>query len=232
MSPTISERKTSRENTAPSPANPTWIKASHDSKKLRPLNFKCRILWRNECAAPPRPHCRACRCFMAGNSATAAICTISGMTALGIKCNKPDWKSRGERKQKSTSPSGRPFRGKEGGVGHCPLFCPKQWEVNATRIHTNRWEQKLLFVFTGLGLLANTRSCTASISITFTILSFIWLGLGFVSWASGNPLQRECELLFMSPTLKRVLYSSRQEEAKGGERRKDELLKETTRIAP
>lgn len=216
MSPTISERKTSRENTAPSPANPTWIKASHDSKKLRPLNFKCRILWRNECAAPPRPHCRACRCFMAGNSATAAICTVSGMTALGIKCNKPDWKSRGERKQKSTSPSGRPFRGKKGGVGHCPLFCPKQWEVNATRIHTNRWGKScclfsqdwLRRVYSLIRGLARPRSLSRSrFSLSF--------GLGFVSWASGNPLQRESELLFMSPTLKRVLYSSRQEKAKG-----------------
>lgn len=47
-------------------------------------------------AQPPLPALRrVCGCFMVGNSAAAAICTISGMTAFGIKCNKADWKRRG-----------------------------------------------------------------------------------------------------------------------------------------
>lgn len=73
---------------------------------------------------PPPALRRLCGCFMVGNSAAAAICAISGMTTLRIKCNKADWKRRGERnrmrKPKRASPSGRPFRGKEGGAGHCP----------------------------------------------------------------------------------------------------------------
>lgn len=52
---------------------------------------------------------------------------------------------------------------------------------------------------------------------------------GLVVWASGNPLQKDSELLFMSPTPKRVLYSPREIRAKGKGECEDELLKHRVR---
>lgn len=180
---------------------------------------------------------------MAGNSATAAICTISGMTALGIKCNKPDCNRREKGNKRVLVRLDDHLGGKKGG-GSLPSFF-SQTVKGKCHTHSHKPARaKASHCGQSLGVCclfsqdllkkAEDRVFHAS-SLAYTLWPLSLLHsdsfspsacMGFVFWASGNPHQRECELLFMSLALKRVLYSSRQGEAKGErERRKDELLK-------
>lgn len=93
----------------------------------------------------------------------------------------------------------------------------------------------LLFVFTGVAKngtdLRFPRSRLLTLHKQFIVNtvshSLRSLSIGpIVVWASGNPFQKESELLFMSSTLKRVLYSPSQIRAKGKGEHEDELLKQ------
>lgn len=78
---------------------------------------------------------------MVGNSAAAAICTISGMTALGIKCNKADCKRRGRGTERGNKRElvrlVDDLGGKKGEWVTVLTFLPKRRGENATHIHTN-----------------------------------------------------------------------------------------------
>lgn len=116
-------------------------------------------------AQPPLPALRrVCGCFMVGNSAAAAICTISGMTALGIKCNKADCKRRGRGTEWGNKRElvrlDDHLGGKEGEWVTALVFCffyPNSKE-RMPHTFTQTSEQKshtaafggLLFVFTGV----------------------------------------------------------------------------------
>lgn len=150
------------------------------------------------------------------------------------------------RKQKRASPSGRPFRGKEGGVGHCPFFFFffTQTVRRECHTHSHKPQSKSLtpqplevcYLFSQEWLrraqtcVFHTHACShctytlQSNTISHSLRS---LSIGpIVVWASGNPFQKKSELLFMSSTLKRVLYSPSQIRAKGKGEHEDELLKQ------